>query len=139
MGISKSTGKYFFFIIVKHNNLDWEIKSEKEAECLLSARISFQNKATKEIKEFFTQIKLALSQEHLEKNNITAKEFFEKNKDSYFAVMFDQLPNAINGSLDTLTNLVQGFEPGTYIVNVDLRHTVTKKSAGGWREEITIP
>ena len=38
----------------------------------------------------------------------------------------------------TLGQLIDNLEPGHYIINVDLRHAVTKKSAGGWREEIII-
>lgn len=138
MGTAKDTGKYTFSFLFKNGNLDWEIKGDKEAECLLSLRVSFQNKTSKEMKEFLTGIKLALSKEYLEKNKMTAKEYLEKNKNNYFPVFLDQLSNANLSSPGKLADLAKELKPGTYVVNVDLRHMVTKKSAGGWREEITV-
>lgn len=129
----------YAYALFKYGDLDWEIKSDKDAECLLLLRISFQNKDTKEIKEFLSGVILSLNKDYLDKNNLTAKEFIQKNKNSYLPpVMFAQLINHATSSQGTLADLLKGLEPGTYVVNVDLRHEVTKKSAGGWREEVIV-
>lgn len=139
MGLIRETGTYTFYFLVKYGDLDWEIKSEKEAESVLQIRLSFQNKATKEVKEFLSVNKFAPKKEYLEQNKITAREFLERNKNNYLPVVLDQLPNSIPGSsAGNLADMVSSFAPGTYVVNVDFRNTVTKKSAGGWREEIII-
>ncbi len=139
MAIDKQTGAYTTYLLFKYTDLDWELTGDNVAECLLTVRMSFQNKTTRELKEFLTGIRLSPGKEYLEKNNMTPKEFIEKNKDSYFAVHLIGLSNVFGGSLQgTLASLFKELKPGTYVVNVDLRHDVTKKSAGGWREEIVI-
>jgi hypothetical protein len=85
-----------------------------------------------------TNILLSPNKETLAKNNMTAKEFIEKNKDSYFTIRLNQFSNSIELSPGNLASLVSNLRPGSYVVNTDFRNNVTKKSAGGWREEIVI-
>ncbi|MDP3792342.1 MAG: GWxTD domain-containing protein [bacterium] len=135
--VNTNTSPYTY-MIVKYGDLDWEIKGDKEAESLLLLRISFQNKDSKEIKEFLSGIRLVSNKDNLDKNNVTAKEFIEKNKENFFPVMLSRLSNQIKSPQGTLADLLKGLEVGTYVVNVELYHQVTKKSAGGWREEIVV-
>lgn len=138
IGANQNTGVYASYILVKYGDLDWEIKGDKEAECILLLRMSFQHQTTREIKEFLSGIRLAPNKEQLDRNNMTAREFIEKNKDNYFAAQLGSLSNTIEFSSGKLADLFRELKPGTYVVNIDLRHQITKKSAGGWREEIVI-
>jgi GWxTD domain-containing protein len=138
IGAGINTGIYTPYILVKFGDLDWEIRGDDRAECFLFLRISFQHKTTKEIREFVTNILLSPNKETLAKNNMTAKEFIEKNKDSYFTIRLNQFSNSIELSPGNLASLVSNLRPGSYVVNTDFRNNVTKKSAGGWREEIVI-
>jgi GWxTD domain-containing protein len=124
------------FILVKYGDLDWEIINDKSAEFLLNIKVSFQDKSTKEIIEFDSVINRRLKKDHLDKINMTAKEFLEKNADVAFGLPFLEVFNKITGN--NLASAIEQLKPGTYIVNVDLRHEVTKKYAGGWREELVI-
>lgn len=127
-----------FTLSIRYANVDWEIKGES-VEFVLDIRISFQNKETKSLQEFSARLPYQRPREEIEKK----RKGIEVN-----GVL---VPVTMNISLDgiqnftrveeprtTLRQLIDGLEPGTYVVNVDLRHVVTKKSAGGWREEITI-
>jgi len=110
--------------------VDWEIKGD-DAEFVLDLRISLQNKTTKSIKEFSVRISILKSRAEVE---------LKKRNSVMFEVPLDDIQNFAKPEepKQTLRQLVDGLEPGTYVVNGDLRHPVTKKSAGGWREEIVI-
>ncbi|MDP3696692.1 MAG: GWxTD domain-containing protein [Candidatus Taylorbacteria bacterium] len=127
-----------FTLGISYPNIDWEIKGEN-AEFVLDIRISFQNKKTKALREFTARLSYQKPREEVERK----RKGVEVNGVSVPITMnipLDDIQNfaRVEKPQQTLRQLVDGLEPGTYVVNVDLRHAVTKKSAGGWREEITI-
>ena len=97
----------------------------------MDLRISFQNKTIKNIKEFSVRLLNVKSRQEVE---------IKKRNSVIMSIPLDGIQNFARPEKpqETLRQLVDSLEPGTYIVNVDLRHPVTKKSAGGWREEITV-
>lgn len=118
-----------FTLIVGYGDTDWEAKGTS-METLLNLRMSFQNKKTRAISEFWVNLPISKSRSEVEKKRGTVK----------MSILLDDISNFAENqtSQSTLGQLVSGLEPGQYILNVDLRHPVTKKFAGGWREEIVI-
>ncbi len=127
-----------FTISIGYTNVDWEIKGEN-AEFVLDIRISFQNKETRALQEFSARLPYQRPREEIEKKrkgiNVNGVLF-----PVIMNILLDNIQNfaQVEEPRQTLRQLIDSLEPGTYVVNVDLRHPVTKKSAGGWREEITI-
>ncbi|MDO8496224.1 MAG: GWxTD domain-containing protein [bacterium] len=119
-----------FSIVVGYKDIDWEVRGDK-AEFVLDLRISFQHKTTKNIKEYSVRLLSVKTREEVKlkaRNSVTLKISIDDIKN--FAQLEEPRQN--------LHQLVESLEPGTYVVNIDLRHPDTKKSAGGWREEIVI-
>ena len=118
-----------FTLITGYSDLDWEVRGD-QAEFVLDLRISFQNKETLAIKEFSARLLKAKPLDEVEK----------KRSIVIMEILLDDILNfaQIAKPQQTLGQLIDNLEPGHYIINVDLRHAVTKKSAGGWREEIII-
>lgn len=119
-----------FSIVLGYKDIDWEVKEDK-AEFVLDLRISFQHKITKSIKEYSVRLSSVKTREEVKlkaRNSVTLK------------VSVDDIKNFAQPEepRQTFHQLVESLEPGIYVVNIDLRHPATKKSAGGWREEIVI-
>lgn len=119
-----------FTLITGYADVDWEIKGD-DAEFVLDLRISLQNKMTRKIKEFSVRLSSKKSRAEIE---------LKRRNSVMMKVLLDDVQNFARPEepRQILRQLVDSLEPGTYVVNVDLRHPVTKKSAGGWREEIII-
>ncbi len=119
-----------FTLSIGYADVDWEINGQN-AEFVSDLRISFQNKTTKKIKEFSVRFKAAKTREEVE---------VKKRNAVIMEIPLDNIQNfaQLEQPRQTLHQLIDQLEPGTYIVNVDLQHAVTKKRAGGWREEIVI-
>lgn len=125
-----------FTLGMDYSAIDWEIKGEN-GEFFLDIRISFQNKATRSIKEFLVRIsKVKPRKEIEEKRGDDSKGI----KGVFMTILLDDSENYFKKEVprQTLRQLINSLEPGTYVVNVDLRDPITKKSAGGWLEEIVI-
>ena len=127
-----------FPLAIGYKDVDWEIKGEN-AEAVLDVRISFQNKATKIIEEFAVRFPIRKPREEVQTkrqgvmvNGVLVPVVMEIPLDGIQNFAQAQEPRS------TLRQLIDDLEPGAYVVNVDLRHPVTKKYAGGWREEIII-
>lgn len=119
-----------FNLVLGYKDIDWELKGDN-AEFVLDLRISFQNKMTKDIKEFSVRL-LGLK---------PRTEVALKIRNSVMiTISLDGIQNFARPEepQQVLRQLIESLEPGAYVVNVDLRHPVTKKSAGGWREEIVV-
>lgn len=127
--ITNDNGRPSFKLVIGYADTDWEIKSDS-AETVLNLRMSFQNKKTRAISEFWVSLPISKPRSEVEK----------KRGSVYMSIPLDSVSNFAKNqtSQSTLGQLVIGLEPGQYILNVDLRHPVTKKFAGGWREEIVI-
>lgn len=127
--ISKSD-RPAFYLQFGYADIDWEVKGE-QAEFVLDLRISFQNKKTKGIREFLVRLSKVKPRSEVDQ---------KRGGPVTMGVSLDSILNFAQAgeSQQTLRQLIDNLDPGTYVVNVDLRHAVTKKSAGGWREEITI-
>lgn len=121
---SIETNKPYFSMILGFPNLDWELKNDT-AESALELRISFQNKDTKALKEFFTRLTVTM-----------LKDYLTQNANQHFFMPLDIRQNLI-GENQTLGQLISALEPGSYVVNVYFKHSVTKKY-NAWREEILI-
>ena len=119
-----------FTLHTGYKDVDWEIKGDY-AEFVLDLRISLQNKTTKSIKEFSVRLSSKKSRAEVE---------LKKRNSVMIKVLLDDVQNFAKPEepKQTLHQLVDGLKPGVYVINADLRHPVTKKSAAGWREEITI-
>ncbi len=119
-----------FSIVLGYKDIDWEVRGDS-AEFVLDLRISFQHKTTKNIKEFSVRLSSIKSREEVKlkiRNSVT------------FKVSLDDIKNFAQPEepRQTLHQLVESLEPGTHVVNIDLRHSATKKSTSGLREEIII-
>lgn len=127
-----------FTLKAGYTAVDWEVKGDN-AEFVLDLRISFQNKVTRSMKEFAVRFSKIKPRDEVETKRKSAKINGVKIP-IVMNIPLDNLPNFARPEepRQTLHQLIDGLEPGDYIVNVDLRHPVTKKSAGGWREEIMI-
>lgn len=119
-----------FTLFTKYADIDWEIKGDN-AEFVLDLRISLQNKTTKHIKEFSVRLSSTKPRTEVE---------IKKRNFVMMRVLLDDLPNFSKPEefQQNLRQLVSSLEPGTYVINIDLRHPVTRKSAGGWRQEVVI-
>ena len=132
-------GRPSFNIVIDYAAVDWEVKNEN-VETVWNLRMSFQNKLSKNIKEFEVRLTLVKPGEEVESkrkgvpavNGLTAPVVMDISLDGI--QVFSQKESQL-----TLREFIdKELEPGTYILNVDLRHAVTKKFVGGWREEIVI-
>lgn len=127
-----------FSLSVGFANIDWEIKEDK-TELSLNLRISFQNKKTGDIKEFaarlFKEFPVQEIEEKIKDGPVNGKAVPIK-----MSILLDGVRNFASSAKpgSTLRQLINELEPGEYVVNVDLRHSVTKKYSGGWREEMVI-
>ena len=110
-------------ITILHKNIDWE-KQDDGYVANFNLRISFQNKSTLKLKEFFTGFKKEISQDKIENGTL---------------VVFPVHLRHWDGEKSTFTfgELLEQLEPGEYVVNIYLQHSRTKKY-NAWREEITI-
>jgi GWxTD domain-containing protein len=124
--IGYPTGKPVFSILTSCSNLDWEHVEDK-MKSVLTLRMSFQNKTTRAIREYFVRLTLTVAKDFCDQKGTVV---IYLNEQENFA------PQEKNRG--TLGDLVNSLESGIYVLNVDLQHVDTKKSAGGWREEITI-
>lgn len=135
--ISKD-GEPHFILLIGYSDVDWEINGET-AEAVLDLRMSFQNKSTRAIEEFAARLSIKLPREQVE-NKRNGAVVGGKLVPIIMKIHIDGIENFVRPAeyRPNLRELVGFLEPGQYIVNVDLRHKVTKKYAGGWREEFTI-
>lgn len=135
-----------FFLSTAYSDIDWEIKDGK-AQLSLSVRISFQNKKTHDIKEFVVVINTSKTVKEVEEkvkglevqsqsNGIVTAEILKVTMEIPLDNVQNFASTAKSGT--TLKDLILSLEPGEYMVNTDLWHPVTKKSASGMRKEIII-
>lgn len=117
----------FLMLVILNKNLDLE-KQDDRYVASMNLRISFQNKKTLKLAEFFTGFKREISQEE-----------FDKRETVGSTVVFPLLLEHWDGEKFTLAlrEMLKQIEPGEYVVNIYLQHTLTKKY-NAWREEITI-
>ncbi len=125
-----------FTLDILYKDVDWEIKGEN-AETSLELRISFQNKETKDLKEFLVRLTILKPRKEVEDKR------GDESKGIPSVHMIIPLDNVQNFARpaepkSNLRQLIDNLKPGNYVVNVDLWHAVTKKRAGGFREEIVI-
>ena len=121
-------------ITLLRKNIDWK-KQENEQKPYATSfhlRISLQNKKTRKLTEFVTYPKFELSQAEFDKRD-------EQGNIVGSIVMRPVIyPYYDGGELGpTFGETLKSLEPGEYVVNVDLRHSVTKKY-NSWHEEIKI-
>ena len=128
-----------FSIVVGYASVDWEIKNEN-AETAWDLRMSFQNKQDKNVKEFLVRLTIVKPHEEVESkrkgvsvaNGLIAPVVMDISLDGIQDFTRKEPRATLREFID------KELKPGIYILNVDLRHAVTKKSVGGWREEIVI-
>lgn len=119
-----------FILKIGYADTDWEVK-DGTAETVLDLRISFQNKKTRALREFWVSLPVQKPREEVDRKRGVVSMSIVLDDTNNFA-------GGSNSSQGTLSQLISELEPGIYVVNVDLRHTVTKKFVGGWREVIAI-
>ncbi len=121
-------------VTLLRKNVDWKKQENEEKPYATSfhLRISLQNKKTRKLTEFMTSPKFELSQAE-----------FDRRDDQGDLIGSIVIRPVIYPSWDgeklgpTFGETLRSIEPGEYVVNVDLRHVVTKKY-NSWHEEITI-
>ncbi|MEK7138720.1 MAG: hypothetical protein AAB799_00885, partial [Patescibacteria group bacterium] len=123
----------FLMTVVLRKNVDWE-KQGDEYMARLNLRVSFQDKKTHKLTEFFTGFKQTLTKEEFERRDehgdlIGSLVTYPKSLHNY--------ADGIKPDPATLGSIMKQLEPGKYVVNVYLQHTLTKKY-NAWREEIKI-
>lgn len=124
----------FLMITILRKNLDW-INQENEVKPYitnLNLRVSFQNKKTRELAEFVSYFRFELSQTEFDKKD-------DKGELIGSLVIFPNTLQYFDGvkSGPTMGEMLKQLEPGEYVVNIYLQHTVTKKN-NSWREEIVV-
>ena len=124
----------FLMLTILRKNLDW-VKQENEAKPYatnLNLRISFQNKKTRKLTEFVSYFRFELSQAEFDRRD-------DKGELFGVSVVFPLTLQSFDGEKlgPTLGETVKQLEPGEYVVNIYLQHTITKKY-NTWREEIVI-
>lgn len=132
--IAEKNNQTSLMITILRKNADWR-KQENEQKPYATSfqlRISFQNKKTRKLTEFVTAPKFELTQ----------AEFDRKDERGDLVGVIAILPSIYqyyDGEKfgPTFGETLKSLEPGEYVVNVDLRHSITKKY-NSWREEITI-
>lgn len=130
-------GRPSFSLAVSYSNVDWEVKGEN-AETILDLRISFQHKTSRKLTEFEARLPIPKTREEVEKKrkgvvvgNVIVPVIINIDLDDIYNFV------EMEETRQTLRQLIDGLEPGEYVVNGDLRHAVTKKY-NAWREEILI-
>ena len=124
----------FLMLTILRKNLDW-VKQENEAKPYatnLNIRISFQNKKTRKLTEFVSYFKFELSQAEFDRRD-------DKGELFGVSVIFPAALQYFDGEKlgPTLGETLKQLEPGEYVVNIYLQHTITKKY-NTWREGIII-
>ena len=124
----------FLMFTILRKNLDW-LKQENEAKPYatnLNLRISFQNKKTRKLTEFMSYFRFELSQAEFDKKD-------DKGELSGVSVIFPLTLQYFDGEKLglTLREMMKQLEPGKYVVNIYLQHTITKKY-NTWREEVVV-
>lgn len=130
MRITDNNGRPSFTLVLGYADTDWEINGDM-ASSVLNLRISFQNKKTRILKEFWVSLPISKPRAEVDQKRGVVK----------MSLLLDDINNFAGTDESyrpTLGQLISSLDPGTYIVNIDLRQTVTKKFVGGWREEITV-
>jgi len=122
-----SSGKPSLSLLVGYSGVDWEIKGDK-VECIMHLRLSFQNKATKKITEFATNVVIGGSLDAV-----------KANMDKYFVIDFTEFQNSESkdASAATMRALIQGLERGEYVLNLYLKNVYTMKYFAS-QNEVTI-
>src|SRR3990167_7112227 len=124
----------FLMIIILRKNVDWmkQDNNEKPYAANLNLRISFQNKKTLQLTEFMTYLRFELSQEEFDKRND------EGELIGSLIILPASLPYFDGEKMGPmLRETLKQLEPGGYVVNIYLQHTLTKKY-NALREEIVI-
>jgi len=124
----------FLMLTILRKNLDW-VKQENEAKPYatnLNIRISFQNKKTRKLTEFVSYFRFELSQAEFDKRDDKGELFGVSVISPLTLQYFDGEKLG-----PTLGEMMKQLEPGEYVVNIYLQHTITKKY-NPWREEIVI-
>lgn len=125
----------FLMLTILRQNIDWEKRANEEkpyvAEFYL--RISLQNKKTRELTEFVTYPKEALSKEEFDRRD-------DKGNMIGSVVIRPVIYPHFDGEKFTSTTfgaMLKQLESGEYVVNMELWRLFSKKN-NHWREEITI-
>lgn len=124
----------FLMIIILRKNVDWakQDNEKRPYAANLNLRISFQNKKTLKLTEFMTYYRFELSQEEFDKRDQ------EGEMIGSVVTRPVTLPHFDGENLGpTLEEILKKLEPGEYVINIYLQHTLTKKY-NAWREEIVV-
>lgn len=127
-----------FTLVVGYKDIDWEVKDDS-AQSILNLRMSFQNVETKEVKEFVVSLSIFKPRQEVEEK-IKGVQVGSVIQHIFLRISLNDIRNFAKGdeTRATLGQIINSLESGKYVLNADLRDPVTKKSAGGWREEIVI-
>lgn len=132
--IAEKNNHTSLMITLLRKNVDWEKQEDEQMPYATSfyLRISLQNKKTRKLTEFVTFPKFELSQAE-----------FDRRDDKGDLIGVIAILPVIYPYYDgekfgpKFGEILELLEPGEYIVNVDLRHSTTKKY-NSRREEITV-
>lgn len=128
--VTDNNGRPSFTLVLGYGDTDWEVTGDN-ASSVLNLRISFQNKKTKALKEFLVSLPISKPRAEVDQKRGAVK----------MSLLLDDINNFAGGqelSQPTLAELIYSLEPGTYVVNIDLRQSATKKFVGGWRKVLVI-
>ncbi len=131
LGTNPNNGNPSFALFPGFSDVDWELKDGK-AEAVFDLRISFQNKATRSVKEFMTRLVINSPPD------TDPQTFLNDRKGQHFPLALDTTRNWTDPEKPTLRQVIdQQLASGTYIVNIYFEHALTKKYVA-WREEVTV-
>lgn len=131
----QKSGNYTFTVMTRVSDVDWEVKKDSEGnsakdrvEAAMTLRISFQDLETKRKTEFLSGVNIGLP-----------RVVFDRNMNESLPLSFGNIRNQKSGQAgETLGEFLNDLlEPGTYVVDLYLRHNLTKKPLI-WTGEITI-
>lgn len=131
----QKSGNYIFTVMTGVSDVDWEVKKDSEGnsakdrvEAAMTLRISFQDLKTKKKTEFLSGVNIGMP-----------KVVFDRNRNENLPLSFSGIRNLKSGMAgETLGELInEQLEPGIYIVDLYLRHNLTKKPLI-WMGEVTI-
>jgi len=130
----RSDNLTFLMVVILRKNVDWakQDNEEKPYAANLNLRISFQNKKTLKLTEFTSYFRFELSQVEFDKRDDKGELF---GSSVIFPVALQYFDGENFGP--TLGETLKQLEPGEYVVNIYLQHTLTKKD-NALREEIVI-